>query len=263
MEGALFLKICDELVSEKKPPMFMFALHNEPLLDKRIFALVKHLKTQSPGTYCILPTNAELLDTFSLREIKASGVSQLNINLSAHSREVYERTHNGLDYERVIANINSLVSDEILRQKVQIMFVQNQENARELPEAVAYWKQKGVRTKVIPLNNRAGNLDTYAQLNLKESGYPGPRRLRTWKGLMARTRRWLGCELPFYQMDILFDGDVIICSCDWKRSIVVGNLKDSSLRAIWNSARMNEIRKLLLRKRYEQLLPCIDCSFVK
>ena len=263
MDWGIFSKVTAELVSEKKPPMFMFALHNEPLMDKRIFDLVKHIKTKNPKTYCIIPTNVELLDTFSLQEIKQGEVDQFNINLGAHSREVYERTHHGLDYERVIKNINRMVGDETLRPKVQIMFVQNNENTHELPQALIYWKQQGVRTKVIPLNNRAGNLDTYEQLSLKNRRYPGTRGIRTWKKLMSNTRRWLGCELPFYQMDILFNGDVIICSCDWKRSIVIGNVKNSSLHSIWNSARLNEIRKLLLRKRYDELSSCIDCSFVK
>jgi len=49
--------------------MLMFALHNEPLLDERIFDWVKHIKSINPKCYCILPTNGELLDRFSLAEI--------------------------------------------------------------------------------------------------------------------------------------------------------------------------------------------------
>ena len=263
MEWELFSKISDELISEKKSPMFMFALHNEPLIDKRIFDWVKHVKSKNPECYCIVPTNGELLDTFTLGEIKQSGVSQLNINLGAHSKETYERIHTGLDYERVIKNVNRLIDDETLKPKLQIMFVLNKEKAHEVQQALSYWKQQGVRTKVIRLTNRAGALDTYERFNLKNDHYAGTSLLRGWKNLMSNTRRSIGCELPFYQMDILFNGDVIICSLDWKRSIVIGNVKTSSLRLIWNSERINEIRKLIFRKRYTQINSCKECSLVK
>jgi radical SAM protein with 4Fe4S-binding SPASM domain len=263
MEWELFLKITDELVSEKKSPMFMFALHNEPLLDKRIFDWVKHVKSKNPKCYCIVPTNAESLDIFTLTEIRESGVDQININLGAHSKEIYERTHAGLDYDRVINNINRFLPDEAMKQKLQIMFVLNRENAHESQQALRYWKQLGVHVKMIALNNRAGSLDTYDSLSLKNSHYTGSPIFRGWKNLMSSTRRSIGCELPFYQMNILFNGDVIICSCDWKRATVIGNVKTGSLRSIWNSERINEIRRLILQKRYNQISSCKECSQVK
>lgn len=263
MEWELFLKISNELVSEKQAPMFEFALHDEPLLDKRIFDWVKHIKTKNPKTYCIIPTNAELLDTFTLQEIKQSGVDQLNINLGAHSKEVYERTHVGLDYDRVINNINRLLADEIIKSKVRIVFVLNRENAHEIQQARGYWKQQGVRIKVIGLSNRGGALDTYDRYHLNNSNHTGALPFRGWKSLTAYTRRELGCELPFYQLNILFNGEVIICCNDWKRSVVIGNIKTSSIRAIWNSDRANEIRRLILRKKYDDIISCKDCSLVK
>jgi len=263
MERELFFKISDELISEKQSPMFMFALHNEPLLDKRIFDWVKHVKSKNPECYCIVPTNGELLDTFTLEEIKQSGVSQLNINFGAHSKETYKRIHTGLDYERVINNVSRLINDEAMKPTLQIMFVINKENAHEVQQALSYWKQQGVRTKVIRLTNRAGALDTYERFDLKNDHYAVTSLLRGWKKIMSNTRRSIGCELPFYQMDILFNGDVIICNLDWKRSIVVGNVKTSSLRTIWNSERINEIRRLILQKRYNQISSCKECSLVK
>ena len=263
MQDELFSKISDELTAEKKPPMLMFALHNEPLLDKRIFERVKRVKSKNPGCYCIVPTNAELLDTFSQTEIEESGVDQINVNLGARTQETYERIHTGLDYERVTKNVNRLVSDETMRQKLQIMFVLNKENAHEAQPAARYWKQRGVRVKVVELNNRAGSLATYDSLSLEKSHPARSPLLRGWKSLMSGARRTIGCELPFYQMDILFNGDVIICSCDWKRATLIGNVKTSSIRSIWNSERANEIRRLILRKRYEQISACEDCSQVK
>jgi radical SAM protein with 4Fe4S-binding SPASM domain len=63
-------------------------------------------------------------------------------------------------------------------------------------------------------------------------------------------------------MNILFNGDAIICCNDWARATVVGNIKNNTLREVWNSKKMNEVRQLLLKKRYQQLDSCNGCSMV-
>ena len=79
---------------------------------------------------------------------------------------------------------------------------------------------------------------------------------------MSGIGRVTGCRLPFYQMNVLFNGDAIICCNDWSRASVVGNAGTSSLGEIWNSAKVNEIRRLALRKRYEEIDSCKECSCV-
>ncbi|MHA1485228.1 MAG: SPASM domain-containing protein, partial [Candidatus Thorarchaeota archaeon] len=79
---------------------------------------------------------------------------------------------------------------------------------------------------------------------------------------MSGTGRVTGCPLPFYQMNVLFNGDAIICCHDWNRASVIGNAGTSSLREIWNSTKVNEIRRLVLRKRYEEIDSCKECSCV-
>jgi radical SAM protein with 4Fe4S-binding SPASM domain len=80
---------------------------------------------------------------------------------------------------------------------------------------------------------------------------------------MSSARGILGCELPFRQMCILFNGDVIVCCHDWNRATIVGNVRTSSLKEIWNSEKMNEIRRLIVKKRYEQINSCKECSFTR
>ncbi len=263
MEWNLFEKIATELASETEASTLLLTLHNEPLLDKRLFDWVKHIKSISPDKSCTIVTNGELLDRFSTTEIVQSGLDRLTISLNAHSRETYESINTGLDYDRVMKNVYYLLSDRPMRRKVELKFLLTGESAHEVQQAVDYWNQQGVRTKVVGITNRAGSLDTYERLRLKDAHYTGPLLLRVWKNLMSNTRGAIGCELPFYQMNILFNGDAIVCCHDWNRATVIGNVKTSSLRSIWNSERMNEIRRLILRKRYEKISTCRECSVVK
>jgi radical SAM protein with 4Fe4S-binding SPASM domain len=34
---------------------------------------------------------------------------------------------------------------------------------------------------------------------------------------------------------VLFNGDMILCCHDWRRTVVLGNLNESSIEDIWNS----------------------------
>ena len=264
MEWELFRKIVDEAVSEPLLSSIVFELHNEPLLDERIFDWVKYTKSIGPSKFVIIITNGELLDRFHPNDIVQSNLDILFISLNAHSREMYESINNGLDYDRVMNNVSSLLSNEATRQKLGMGFVVTEQNAHEVYQATRYWKKQGVRTKVLlELSNRGGTLDNYERFRLKTSyrGIPFLSRFR--QRLMNVTGKVIGCHLPFYQMLILFNGEAIICTEDWNRATVVGNAKTSSLREIWNSKKMNETRRLLLKKRYEQIDSCRECSLAR
>jgi radical SAM protein with 4Fe4S-binding SPASM domain len=73
----------------------------------------------------------------------------------------------------------------------------------------------------------------------------------------------VGCHMPFYEMSILFNGDVLICSEVWNRATVLGNVATQSLKEIWNSERANKIRRLLLKKKFDKLDSCRGCSLAR
>jgi radical SAM protein with 4Fe4S-binding SPASM domain len=264
MKWELFQKIANEAATEPLLASVLFELHNEPLLDKRAFDCIKYIKSINANKRCALVTNGELLDRFSLTDIVQSGIDSITISLNAYSREVYERINTGLDYDRVMKNISYLLSDKTTRRKLGLSFVATEQNADEVYKATRYWEKQGVRTRVISeIANRAATLDTYERLRLK-TGYRGTTFLsRLWRRLMTGAGHVIGCHLPFCHMNILFNGDVIICCHDWNRATVVGNVRTSSLREIWNSEKMNETRRLILRKRYEQLDSCRGCSIAR
>lgn len=80
----------------------------------------------------------------------------------------------------------------------------------------------------------------------------------TLQGQEAATGR---CHYPFYKMLVDWNGDVLFCSNDWARKIVVGNVLSQSLRAIWLSDKMKEIR-LGLACGDRNRDPCNQCSVV-
>jgi len=67
------------------------------------------------------------------------------------------------------------------------------------------------------------------------------------------------CYYPFYQIIIDYDGSVLLCTHDWGRHLILGNIKDSSILDIWNSEVAKKVRTALARKD-RNFAPCNVCD---
>jgi radical SAM protein with 4Fe4S-binding SPASM domain len=64
------------------------------------------------------------------------------------------------------------------------------------------------------------------------------------------------CVIPWYgQLSVTMEGDVKICSTS---SFHIGNLYENNLEEIWNSSKMQELRKAFKGGRYHKL-----CGYCK
>ena len=57
-------------------------------------------------------------------------------------------------------------------------------------------------------------------------------------------------------MDI--DGNVLLCSSDWKRTTIMGNILKENIYKIWNNNKYKKIRKNLLENKRKDL--CEYCN---
>jgi radical SAM protein with 4Fe4S-binding SPASM domain len=263
MEWSLFQRVVDQLPSGPLPSSVIFELHNEPLLDRRILEFVSYVKSARPEKRCSIVTNGELLDRFSAAEILQSGLNRLTVSLNAHSRETYERLNAGLSYERVMENVSVVLSDERLRRRVTLSYVATRDNLDEVRTAMAAWRRQGVATRVIEVANRTGLVDNYDGIRLASRFYGESLGPRVWGPLISRVGRLTGCVNPFRQLNILFNGECIICCHDWNRATVIGDVRTQTLEEVWNSPRINEVRRLVLRKKYDRIAACKDCSLAR
>lgn len=68
------------------------------------------------------------------------------------------------------------------------------------------------------------------------------------------------CYLPFYKMIIDIDGKVIICSNDWKRSGIVGDLYNQTIPEVWTGKKIEEYRSELQYGNRKKCNPCNFCD---
>ncbi len=67
------------------------------------------------------------------------------------------------------------------------------------------------------------------------------------------------CYYPFYKVLIDHNGDVLMCSNDWKKELPMGNLNKDSLISIWSNEKFISLRKKLINKDRKHS-PCNVCD---
>ena len=74
------------------------------------------------------------------------------------------------------------------------------------------------------------------------------------------TRR-VACPMAFTTMAVLNNGDVSPCCVDFIGGTKLGNMDESSLQTIWNSAPWYEFQKMQLENRKHENPSCARCDF--
>jgi len=67
------------------------------------------------------------------------------------------------------------------------------------------------------------------------------------------------CTLPFRELSVAWDGDVLVCCMDWGHELVMGNVLEQSLAEIWYGSRFMAVRRFLGQKQ-RAFSPCSRCN---
>lgn len=67
------------------------------------------------------------------------------------------------------------------------------------------------------------------------------------------------CPEAFNKLSINSDGSVTACCADWDGLLIVGNLNKQSLKEIWDSKELNQIREMLVKHQHNLLPVCKQC----
>ncbi len=247
MDEDLFVKIINECSKHQLEKIELF-LMNEPLMDKRIADRIRYAKKKNPNTIISLSTNASLLDAGLADKLIYSGLDWITLSVHGVSKEVYEKIMVGLDHDKVFTNINTFLS-KLKKSGKQIIVnlvckeALLSESEQELTKK--YWGERGQKIHMGLVNNRAGNVEGYDEL-VPQSFDVFPH-----------------CTRPFWFAGILFNGDVVMCCMDYKREVILGNVKNSLIQDIWKGDKYTKLRDAFTKKDKEGLLLCKKCVMNK
>ncbi len=244
MDMNLFKKIADECLElgiKNIRPYLM----NEPLCDKDLPEKIKYITSKKTDDFVVkINTNASLLDEEMGRRLIEAKLDRMNISFHGSTKEIYEKCENGLPYDKVLSNIdNFLRLKEILKAqkpKIRITMVMTKNIEDEVQSIKSFWADRGLKVNIRPMTNRLSKRIANLKLNTDK-----------WSTFNR-------CKRLFEQAYVLYNGDMVLCCNDWWRTTILGNLKESTIKDIWNNGEYFKIRKKFFSGNLDGLI-CKSC----
>lgn len=258
MDDALYSKIITECASEDEFVELVPMAQSEPLLDVKMESRIAEFKRiAKPHQMVEIVTNGSALTPVRFQRLVESGVDKITFSLSAFTEATYNTIIEGLSWKQIIRNLEAIAISP-LRSKVNIFlrYVRQTGNESEFPAFNKYWRGKGFNVVAYEVNNRSGALENYDRLKPFKSFLFKKIRKSMGRVLFKNT-----CPHAFGIMHVLSNGDVPLCANDWHHRHLLGNVRTQSIREIYNSKGIKDIRELMEQGRFEKIDACRDCSF--
>lgn len=252
----LFEKLLRDLEAFPQPLKVMrMNKIGEPLLNKKLPDMIALAKQSGRVQYIDLATNAALFTPELLTRMVTAGLDRLNISLEGMSREQYAE-HAGvkIDFDQLVENIRWLY-DHRGDCEVTIKIPGNYLSSEDRQKFFDTFGDYCDRIFVEELSPIWPEFDVEQRAGVKVQNSEGQYR----QTLQDKDV----CTYIFYAMAVNADGTVSACCPDWDQKLVVGDLRQESLRDIWNSSSMHELRRLHLLGRRRDNPVCRGCGHVK
>ena len=236
---SLFKRIIDE-VRNQTELVFPWG-GGEPLMNPDLYRMVRYCK--DANIYTVVSTNATLLNEERGRMLLESGLDNLIIAFDGTTREVYEKYRKGAKFEKVRTNILRFLD---LKKRldsnlfVVLQMVRLPENRHQVRDFHRMW-----------------SIEEVDEIRIKEDEIVIPEVALQERIDHDRRRH------PCYQLwqgpaTINYKGDFFPCCHTWQ-SEPFGNVRDQSVFELWNSDKMERMRKAHLRGDLSEYPDCQDC----
>jgi len=248
MKKELFERVIDEIADHGVRRISPY-LMNEPFLDPGIIEKLGYIKKKIPDARLVLTSNGSRLSPKIVDDlIEADVLHALYISFQGVEKEGYEATMRGsMVFEKTMENVLHLIDRWKAaggRDRFKIVVTMVATNKIDPEKAVAFWKERGVESKWTPLENRGGNIAIAGDLAPQAKPM----------------KRFATCTRLFKQAYIMFNGDMVLCCTDYTREVVLGNITDSSISAVWNSKKALNIRRLYSEGYMDKIPLCRTCE---
>ncbi|MFW6149154.1 MAG: SPASM domain-containing protein [Atribacterota bacterium] len=243
MKFDLFQKIVNE-ASEIGVAKVDLYLHGESLLHPQFVEMLRYIKSKNLSVN--IDTNGMLFTSKKIKDILHSGLDRTDsftFSLYGYSKQVNERLMDGVNHEKVIKNIHDFLK---LRKKyemcgpvIRTIFYTVPENKDEKEKFVEYWRE-------------IVDIVIVSRISKSFSEYKGEK--------ITTPLRKKNCWILWNRMTIFWNGDVTFCGCDVDGDYVLGNLKEQSIKEIWNSKKLLAIKKIHKKKQFQKIPLCARCD---
>lgn len=226
MPESIFCKVVDECQKYKIPLRFIG--WGEPFMHPKIIDYLEYAKP----LLLHITNNGQVITERQMREIVRIGLDSIIFSFQGATKEGYEAMR-GTSYDKIVSNILKLVKIRGDKEKpyIHISSTMTNEDRDEVSVFVNYWQN---------------HIDSvgFGRTNLHEK---------------KEYTNYRPCTEVWHKLTVKWDGQVSACCGDYDNQLVIGNMKDFTLKEIWEGEELKAIRTLLLNNRFRNLTLCKEC----
>ena len=243
IDEAIAKKVIDEIDQEGGYSM-KFSLRGEPLLHSSLLKFLEWAKNSRMVDF-YFNTNGMLLSQDFSKALVDLQIPRISISVGGWDEESFARCQVGAKMKVVKENIAYLKKyrdeNKSVLPKIRIQAVLQEELKPHLDELRSIWE---------PLADEIGLVDFREETNICNH-----------KGVIAPS---FSCNFLWQRLVVLWDGSVYPClfhGVKDNKDLYLGNVKDRSLKEMWQGPIINKLRKLHKQGLSHKNRGCDSCSY--
>ena len=225
MTDELIDRLINEMATFKKPFYFSPFKVSEPLLDKRLYSILKKINEKVPLARIRIFTNGSALTHNKAEELNDIDNLELWISFNEHRESEYKNLMN-LDYQRTLKNIDHLHDTDFCH-PVTVLRVGVDPGFRKFCEK--RWPD-------------------YKVAMIKKDGWIDYTDADSDQVPNTQCSRW-------YELSIMANGIVSLCCMDGKGEYSIGDVNKQTMLEIYNSDTKRHFRDR------SEINPCSRCTY--
>lgn len=226
MNFSLYCKILKDIADMGKIRSLKLYMVGEPFLNPDLPKMVRIAVLMHVAERIEITTNGSLVSGDVVDEILHSGLDYLRFSIYATGDT------------QITRNVRNIVArrDELGLRKPYICVKYIGRTQRDIDRFTKTYEGVGDEQIVEPIGNWGDTIQLAS---------PSTKQV---------------CPFIFYMLGIKANGDVMPCCIDWKATLRLGNVKERSIKAIWNGPERAKIIESHLIRERSSMPVCVSCT---
>lgn len=262
MTRACFDKIIEDIkawVGGRKIKLMKLYSNGEPLLHPDICDMVKKIKDAEICESLEITTNASLLSEEISKRLVDNGLDILRISVyGANDKHMKEITRSSFTVDDILRNVRLLKEyrDSKNLRKPRILAKMLNTYSDENEEFMELYSDIADTVGIDePFHLPGCENDIFENLYHEKAE-------EAFRGSMstnAYTQQKV-CRYPFTHLTVKNDGSCVVCCGDWLKELNFGNVMEHSLKELWESRSLYDIRVRMLSTKGMCFKVCAGCE---
>ncbi|MCO6358946.1 SPASM domain-containing protein [Roseivirga pacifica] len=259
--GMLNDKVYEQVIDELAPRLtyLIFYFQGEPYLNPKFLEHVAYANKRK--IYTATSTNAHYLNDDVARKTVDSGLDRLIISIDGTTQDVYEQYRKGGKLAKVIEGTKNVVKwkKELKSKTPHIIFqyLVVKPNEHQLEDVKKLADELGV-DEVAFKTAQIYDYEDGSELIPTIEKYSRYKQLKSGKWAI-KNRLVNHCWKMWHSCVITWDGKVVPCCFDKDAHHQLGEMSETSFKAVWKGSSYRNFRQALIRSRSEIEI-CKNCS---